>query len=51
MQIKEAQTKTLQQQRGQPIPTQIQNQSVVFLDLSATRATCYFNDETRTIRV
>jgi hypothetical protein len=37
--------------RSQPIPTQIQNQSVVFLDLSATRATCYFNDETRTIRV
>jgi hypothetical protein len=30
--------------RSQPIPTQIQNQSVV-LDLSATRATCYFNDE------
>jgi hypothetical protein len=29
--------------RGQPIPTQIQNQSVVLLDLSATRATCYFN--------
>jgi hypothetical protein len=37
--------------RSQPIPTQIQNQSVVLLDLSATRATCYFNDETRTIRV
>jgi hypothetical protein len=46
-----AQTKTLQQQQTEPIPTQIQNQSVVFLDLSATRATCYFNDETRTIRV
>jgi hypothetical protein len=48
--IKEAQTKTATTNRGQPIPTQIQNQSVVFLDLSATRATCYFNDETRTIR-
>jgi hypothetical protein len=35
---KKAQTKTLQQQTGQPIPTQIQNQSIVF------RPFCYKSD-------
>jgi hypothetical protein len=48
---KKRKPKRCNNKQGQPIPTQIQNQSVVFLDLSATRATCYFNDETRTIRV
>jgi hypothetical protein len=47
---KEAQTKTLQQQTEVNL-YQLRSESIVFLDLSATRATCYFNDETRTIRV
>jgi hypothetical protein len=48
LQIK-AQTKTLQQQTEVNL-YQLRSR-ISCLDLSATRATCYFNDETRTIRV